>query len=55
MGNFNDSNTDGLFTLADSFWSPYEILPISNKIKYLGIFSDFFILFYYEMYVVCTA
>ena len=54
MGNFNDSNTDGLFTLADSFWSSYEILPISNKNKYLGIFSVCF-LFYYEMYVVCTA
>ena len=37
--NFNDSNTDGSFTMADSnsFLSPEEILSLAQENKYLGV------------------
>ena len=37
--NFNNSNTDGLFTMANSnsFLSPWETLSIAQENKYLGI------------------
>ena len=40
QSNLNSSNTDGSFTTANSnsCLSPYEILPIAQEIKYLGIF-----------------
>ena len=50
--NLNGSNPYGSFTVDDSnsFFSPYEILPIAQENKYLGIFSYFIM----ELYVVCT-
>ena len=35
QSNFNSSNTDGSFTIANSnlFLSPYEILPIAQENK----------------------
>ena len=50
--NLDSSNTDGSFTVANSnsFLSPYEILPIAQENKYLGIFSYFIV----KLYVVCT-
>ena len=49
--NPNSSNTDGSFTVpnSNSFLSPYEILPIAQENKYLGIFF----LFYHE--IVCCV
>ena len=36
QSNLNSSNTDGLFTMANSnsFLSPYEILPLAQENKY---------------------
>ena len=36
QSNFNSSNTDGSFAIANSnsFLSPYEILPIAQENKY---------------------
>ena len=53
--NFNDSNTDGSFTMANSnsFLNPYEILLMAKENKYLRIFRGLFV-FYHEMYVVYT-
>ena len=50
--NFDGSNTDGSFTVANSnsFLSPYEILPIAQENKYLRKFSYFIV----KLYVVCT-
>ena len=50
--NLNGSNPDGSFTLDDlnSFFSPYQILPMAQGNKYLGIFSYSIM----ELYVVCT-
>ena len=50
--NLNGSNTDGSFTVDDSnsFFSPYNILPIGQDNKYVRIFSYFIM----ELYVVCT-
>ena len=47
----NSSNTDGSFTMANSnlVFSPYEILPIAQENKQLGIFSYFIV----KLYVVC--
>ena len=47
--NLNGSNTDGSFTMDDSnsFFSPYNILPIAQENKYLGIFVYFIM----ELYV----
>ena len=41
QSNFDGSNTDGSFTMANSnsFLSPYEILPIAQENKYLRKFS----------------
>ena len=41
QSNLNGSNTDGSFTMANSnsFFSPNEILPITQENKYLGKFS----------------
>ena len=52
QSNFDGSNTDGLFTMANSntFLSPYEILLIAEENKYLGKFSYFIV----KLYVVCT-
>ena len=52
QSNLNSSNTDGLFTMANSnsFLSPYEILPLAQENKYLGKFSYFIM----KLYVVCT-
>ena len=52
QSNFDDSNTDGSFTMANSNWflSPYEILPIAQENKYLSNFSYFIV----KLYVVCT-
>ena len=38
QSNLDNSNTDGLFTMANSnsLLSPYEILPIAPENKYLG-------------------
>ena len=43
QSNFDGSNTDGSFTMANSnsFFSPYEILPIALQNKYLRIFFLF--------------
>ena len=40
QSNLNSSNTDDSFTMAysNSFLSPYEILPIAQENRYLGIF-----------------
>ena len=53
QSNLDSSNTDGSFTMANSysFLSPYEILPITQKNKYLGIFSYFIM----NLYVVIEA
>ena len=50
--NLDSSNTDGMFTMANSnsFLSPYEVLPIAQKNKYFGNFSYFIM----KLYVVCT-
>ena len=50
--NLNSSNANGSFTIANSnsFLSPYEILPIAQENKYLGIFS-FFIMKLYVVYI----
>ena len=47
----NSSNTDGSFTMANSnlVFRPYEILPIAQENKQLGIFSYFIV----KLYVVC--
>ena len=52
QSNVNNSNTNGLFTMANlnSFLSPYEILPLTQENKYLGKFSYFIM----KLYVVCT-
>ena len=52
QSNLDNSNTDGSFTLANSnsFFSPYEVLPIAQENKYLGKFSYFIV----KLYVVCT-
>ena len=52
QSNLNGSNTDGSFTMANSnsFFSPYEILPIAQENKYLRNFSYFIV----NLYVVCT-
>ena len=52
QSNLDSSNTDGSFTMANSnsFLSPYEILPIALKNKYLDEFSYFIT----KLYVVCT-
>ena len=52
QSNFNSSNTDVSFIMANSnlFVSPYEIIPIAQENKYLGIFSYFII----KLYVVCS-
>ena len=47
--NFNDSNTDGSYTVADSmirtrFFCVSRIFPIASENKYLGIFKKSFIL-----------
>ena len=48
----NSSNTDDSFTMANSnsFLSPYEIIPITEKNIYLGKFSYFIM----KLYVECT-
>ena len=45
--NLNNSNADGLFTMAHSnlFLSPYKILPIAPENKYLRKFSHFIMKF----------
>ena len=50
--NYNSSNTDGLFTMANSnsFLSPYEILPVAQEKKYLGNFL-YFIMKLYVVYI----
>ena len=50
--NLGGSNTDGLFTMANSnsFLRPYEILLIAQENKYLRKFSYFIV----KLYVVCT-
>ena len=53
QSNLNSSNTDGSFTIianSNSFLSPYDILPLAQEKKYLGIFSYFII----KLYVVRT-
>ena len=52
QSNLDGSNTDGSFTMANSnsFFSPYEILPIAQENKYLRKFSYFIV----KLYVVCT-
>ena len=52
QSNFNSSNTDGSFNMANSssFLSPYEFLPIVQENKYLLIVFYFII----KLYVVCT-
>ena len=52
QSNLDSSNTDGLFTMANSnlFLSPYEVLPIAQENKYLEKFSYFIV----KLYVVCT-
>ena len=51
--NLNSSNTNGLFTMANSnsFLSPYEILPIAQENKYLRKLSYFLMRLYV---VVCS-
>ena len=57
QSNLNSSNTDGSFTMADSnsFLCHYEILPIAQENKYLGIlfFCGEILLFYHKKHVVC--
>ena len=52
QSNFDSSNTDGSFTMANSnlFLSPYEIFSIAQENKYLGKFSYFIT----KLYVLCT-
>ena len=52
QSNLDGSNTDGLFTMANSnsFLSPYEILRIAQENKYLRNFFYFIV----KLYVVCT-
>ena len=52
QSNFDGSNTDGSFTMANSnsFLSPYEILPKAPENKYLRKFSYFIV----KLYVVCN-
>ena len=52
QSNFDNSNTDGSFTMANSnsFLSPYEVLPIAQENIYLGWCSYFIV----KLYVVCT-
>ena len=52
QSNLNSSNTDGSFTMANanSFLSPYEVLPIAQENKHLGKLSYFIT----KVYVVCT-
>ena len=52
QSNFNSSNSDGSFTMANSnsFLSPLEIFPIVQENKYLKIFSYFIM----KLHVVCT-
>ena len=52
QSNLDSSNTDGSFTMANSnsFFSPFEVLPIAQENKYLGKFSYFIV----TLYVVCT-
>ena len=42
QSNLNSLNFDGSFTTANlnSFWNPYEILPLAQENKYLGKFSN---------------
>ena len=49
QSNLNSSNTDGSFTMANSYLNPYEILPLAQENKYLG--KLYFIM---KLYVVCT-
>ena len=48
--NLDNSNTDGSYTVeySNSFFSPYEILPIAQENKYLGNFSYFIMKLYNE-------
>ena len=50
--NLNSSKPDGSFTMANSnsFFSPYEILPIAQERRYLEEISYFIM----KLYVVCT-
>ena len=50
--NLSSSNTDGSFIMVNSisFPSTYEILPIAQENKYLGIFSYSIM----KLYVVCA-
>ena len=50
--NFNSSNTDGSFTMANSnsFLSPYEMLLIAQENKYFRKFSYSV----KKLYVVCS-
>ena len=52
QSNLNSTDTDGSFTMANSnsFFSPYEILPLAQENKHLGKFSYFIM----KLYVVCT-
>ena len=52
QSNLNSSNTDGLFTMANSnsVLSANEILPIDQENKYLRKLSYFIM----KLYVVCT-
>ena len=52
QSNPDGSNADGSFTMANSnsFFSPYEILPIAQENEYLRKFSYFIV----KLYVVCT-
>ena len=52
QSNLDSSNTDGSFTMAysNSFFSPYEILPIDQENKYLGKFCHFIM----KLCVECT-
>ena len=52
QSNFNGSNTDGSFTMANSnsVLSPYRIFPLTQENKYCWKFSYFIM----RLYVVCT-
>ena len=51
QSNFNDSNTNGSFAMANSnsFLSPYEDLSIAKENKYVGKCSYFIM----KLYVMC--
>ena len=54
--NFNDTNTDGLFTVAEAklFFESREIIPIPKENSNLGIFYGKVLSFMIKRYVVCT-